>query len=154
MISHLSAAGRPCGQIFPLGGTNTLATSRNPQRRPIQTNGNRVVEAPQNLVGHSKMPLLHLLQAISSTCPVGCSGNKLALGRPRPPRDSGKLATFQNKKLGPPREGCTRHGAEMHRGGPRKWSTDQGAQRGNGSLLWQQNNRGAATMHTGDPGHG
>ena len=64
----------------------------------------RVVEAPQNLVGHSKMPLLHHLQTVSPT--------PTKLLRPRPPRDNGKLATFQNRKLGssPRRVHKTRRG--------------------------------------------
>ena len=97
---------QPCGQIFPSRWhkpSQRQEIHRGAQTRLMEMRM-RVVEAPANLVVHSRMPLRHL-QIVSPTCPVSepSLDNKLALRRPRPPSDNGKLATFQNRKLAPRR---------------------------------------------------
>ena len=69
---------QPCGQIFPSRWhkpSHRQEIHRGAQTRQMEMRI-RVVEAPQNLVGHSRMPLLHHLQTVSPTCPVSCSGQQ------------------------------------------------------------------------------
>ena len=69
---------QPCGQIFPSRWhkpSHRQEIHRGAQTRQMEMRI-RVVEAPQNLVGHSRMPLLHHLQTVSPTCPASCSGQQ------------------------------------------------------------------------------